>query len=237
MTLFMLLLAEMIPAAADSLSKLGVFFNVLIFEMFLMIVLMCYVARMYNKSASGDEPIPDWMRRYIFDDLSYRLWVRKRKKKDRIETYMVGATVKRNENAFNKESEIQAKEVEKNNEKPRVQVSNCNAYETTDINGNKMEINEMETKSSSNHCESETTFEPPIFNTKETHQNEISFKTISTSLALLLKRKNDLLVAQHDKEQQNKRFYREWTVCAMTLDRISLISFVFIVLVTCFIIF
>jgi len=86
MTLFMLLLSEMIPAAADALSKLGIFFNVLIIEMVVMIFAMCYVARMYHKT-SGDKPITRWMRKYVFEYFSYKLRIRDRGVEKRKEFY------------------------------------------------------------------------------------------------------------------------------------------------------
>ncbi|XP_066926734.1 neuronal acetylcholine receptor subunit alpha-2-like isoform X2 [Clytia hemisphaerica] len=79
MTLFMLLLMNMIPASSNPLSRLGVFFNCLVAESVLMIMCVCFVSRMHQTYPNTEKRIPLWMRRYVFDWLSYKLGIRKMK--------------------------------------------------------------------------------------------------------------------------------------------------------------
>ena len=75
MTLFMWLLAEKIPAASDSMSKLGIFFNALTVAMVAMVFGMSFVSSMHHKRI-GDKSIPKWLRMYVFEFLAYKLGVR-----------------------------------------------------------------------------------------------------------------------------------------------------------------
>ena len=62
MTVFMLVVADIIPATSDVIPLVGIFFNVSMIEMVFMIIVLCYVMRFYHKGAS-DPPMPLWMRR------------------------------------------------------------------------------------------------------------------------------------------------------------------------------
>jgi Neurotransmitter-gated ion-channel transmembrane region. len=256
----MLLLSEMIPAASDSLSKLGIFFNVLIIEMVVMIFVMCHVARMYNKSV-GDKPISHWMRTYIYDGLSYRLYVRKRNKRDHVEAYTIETMFKRNENALDevargngkeineRETEINEEESENNHTKPRVttpkQSDNESDINNKEITNNNIKFRGISTENGSVHTKPTLTRFKKMgksvmhhnAETGKSNESRLSINSVATSVVRLMKRKNDLLIAQRDGERKNKRFFREWKVCAMTFDRMALISFTMIVLVTFFAIF
>jgi len=249
MTLFMLVLADMIPAAADSLSKLGVFFNILIIEMFVMLIVMCYLSKMYNKSAD-DEPIPTWMRTYIFDYLSYKLCIHKRTKIIYKETHAIKTI--RNRYTLDEvmieneeETKINAEKTENNNEKPRVTMAK--QRENTDVGAEQNDENNDSLKFRSISIGSDLGASKPnttytIFDiieesaSRENEDTHVSFKSMATSIARLMKRKNDLLISQRDSERKNKRLIREWKVCAMTFDRLALISFTLMVFVTGFVI-
>ena len=62
MTVFMLVVADIIPATSDVVPLVGVFFTVSMVEMVIMIIVICYVMRMHHKTAS-DPPMPIWMRK------------------------------------------------------------------------------------------------------------------------------------------------------------------------------
>ena len=81
-TLFMWLLAEKIPAASDSMSKVGIFFNTLTVVMVAMVFGMSFVAGMHHKRV-GDKSIPEWLRVYVFDFLAYKLGIRNRGNRDK----------------------------------------------------------------------------------------------------------------------------------------------------------
>lgn len=80
MTLFMWLLAEKIPAASDSMSRLGIFFNVFTVMMVVMVFGMVFVAVMHHKKI-GDEPLPTWLRTFVFNWLAFKVGIRSRESK------------------------------------------------------------------------------------------------------------------------------------------------------------
>jgi len=62
MTVFMLVVAEIIPATSDVIPLVGIFFSASMIEMVIMIVVLCYILRLYHKGAE-DPPMPDWIKR------------------------------------------------------------------------------------------------------------------------------------------------------------------------------
>lgn len=78
MTVFMLVVAEMIPPTSEVVPLVGIFFNCAMVEMVLMIIILCIVLKFYHKQPS-DPPMPRWMRKYILNWLSYALHVRHRR--------------------------------------------------------------------------------------------------------------------------------------------------------------
>ena len=64
MTVFMLVVAEIIPATSDFIPLVGIFFGASMVEMMVMIIVLCYIMRLHHKSAS-DPPMSPWMRRYV----------------------------------------------------------------------------------------------------------------------------------------------------------------------------
>lgn len=76
MTVFMLVVADIIPATSEVIPLVGIFFSSAMVEMVLMIVTLCYVMRLYHKEP-GDPPMSWWMRKYILDWLSYKMGIRR----------------------------------------------------------------------------------------------------------------------------------------------------------------
>jgi len=204
----MLLLAEMIPAAADSLSKLGIFFNVLIIEMVFMIFMMCYVARMYNKSV-GDKPISHWMRTYIFENLSYKLFVRERKTEKGKEGYPMEAVIEEGESVSEKSTDSSV------------------------ISSRKVSVGFSKFKQMGKSVIKQNVEE----DIKNGTTRRPSFSSMADTVTQLMKRKNDLMVAQLNEERKEKRFFYEWRICAITMDRVCLIVFTLLFLVTTLAIF
>lgn len=62
MTVFMLVVADIIPATSDVIPLVGIFFGASMIEMVVMIVVLCYVMRLYHKG-DGDAPMGPWMRK------------------------------------------------------------------------------------------------------------------------------------------------------------------------------
>ena len=236
MTLFMLLLAEMIPAAADSLSKLGIFFNVLIVEMVVMIFMMCYVARMYTKTI-GDKPIPRWMRTYVFDNLSYKLFVRERKTKKPTEKFRMEVVVEESETTSEKSTDCSENSSRKGStsESPR----KVSATESNRLLENKESDKETQAakkrlafsrfKQMGKSIINQNTVEEDSKSNKPT---QVSFTSMAYTVTQLMKRKNDLLFAQLNEERKERQFFYEWRICAITLDRVCLIVFTLMFFVT-----
>lgn len=65
MTVFMLVVAEIIPATSDVVPLVGIFFMASMVEMVIMIIVICYVMQLHHKTAS-DPPMSIWMRRFVF---------------------------------------------------------------------------------------------------------------------------------------------------------------------------
>jgi len=78
MTVFMLVVAEIIPPTSEAIPLVAAFFSAAMVEMVLMIIVLCYVMKIYHK-APNDPPMPLWMRRLVLEWLSFKLGIRKRK--------------------------------------------------------------------------------------------------------------------------------------------------------------
>uniref|UniRef100_A0A7M5URL0 Neurotransmitter-gated ion-channel transmembrane domain-containing protein n=2 Tax=Clytia hemisphaerica TaxID=252671 RepID=A0A7M5URL0_9CNID len=84
MTVFMLVVADIIPATSDVIPLVGIFFSASMIEMVIMIVVLCYIMRLYHKGPN-DPPMPLWMKKYIYDWLSYKMRVRKQSRKQSLQ--------------------------------------------------------------------------------------------------------------------------------------------------------
>lgn len=80
MTVFMLVVADIIPATSEVIPLVGVFFSAAMVEMVFMIIVLCYVMQLYHKEPE-DPPMSWWMRKYILDWLAYKVKVRKEEDK------------------------------------------------------------------------------------------------------------------------------------------------------------
>ncbi|XP_066925495.1 neuronal acetylcholine receptor subunit alpha-10-like [Clytia hemisphaerica] len=92
MTVFMLIVGEIIPPTSDSVPLVATFFSAVMLEMVLMVVILCYVLKFHFKTK--EDEMPRWMRRLILDNLSYSLGIRPRSKKKEKTEETLGDKVK-----------------------------------------------------------------------------------------------------------------------------------------------
>jgi len=76
MTVFMLVVADIIPATSEVIPLVGIFFSAAMIEMVFLIIVLCYIMQLYHKEPD-DPPMPWWMRKYLLDWLAYKVKVRK----------------------------------------------------------------------------------------------------------------------------------------------------------------
>lgn len=73
----MLIVDELIPATSDSVPLVIVFFTSIMLEMVVLLIVMCYILRLYLKSPD-DGPMPKWMRTHVYENLSFKLGIRRK---------------------------------------------------------------------------------------------------------------------------------------------------------------
>jgi len=74
MTVFMLIVGEIIPPTSDTVPLVATFFSTVMLEMVLMVLLLCYILKLHFKTT--DDVMPTWMRKLVLDRLSYTLRIR-----------------------------------------------------------------------------------------------------------------------------------------------------------------
>lgn len=80
LTVFMLIVAEMIPASSETIPMLGIFFTCVMIQMVLMVFAMCYSLNLHFKDPTPDNQIGKWTRMIVYNCLAYRLGLRKKAK-------------------------------------------------------------------------------------------------------------------------------------------------------------
>ena len=81
LTVFMLIVADMIPASSESIAMLGIFFTFVMIEMVLMVFAMCYTLNLHFREPNAENRIGKWTRAIIYNRLAIHLGIRKREKK------------------------------------------------------------------------------------------------------------------------------------------------------------
>ena len=81
LTVFMLIVADMIPASSESVPMLGIFFTFVMIEMVLMLSAMCYTLNLHFKEPNAENRIGKWTRAIVYNRLAIHLGIRKREKK------------------------------------------------------------------------------------------------------------------------------------------------------------
>ena len=80
LTVFMLIVAEMIPASSETIPMLGIFFTCVMIQMVLMVFAMCYSLNLHFKDPTPDNQIGKWTRMIVYNCLAYRLGLRRKLK-------------------------------------------------------------------------------------------------------------------------------------------------------------
>ncbi|XP_066918816.1 neuronal acetylcholine receptor subunit alpha-7-like [Clytia hemisphaerica] len=78
LTVFMLIVADMIPANSEIVPMLGIFFTCVMIEMVLMVFAMCYTLNLHFKEPNAENRIGKWTRAIVYNRLAIYLGVRKR---------------------------------------------------------------------------------------------------------------------------------------------------------------
>lgn len=69
-TVFMLLIAEMIPESSTHIAVVEVYFVFCMMLIILVIVALCFISRLYNRSRI-DPPMGEWTGKYVFERLAF----------------------------------------------------------------------------------------------------------------------------------------------------------------------
>ena len=80
MTVFMLIVADLVPASSETIPLLGIFFTAVMVEMVLMVFTMCYVLKLHLKEPDDGKEISPFMRRFVYDFLAIKFQIRKGKR-------------------------------------------------------------------------------------------------------------------------------------------------------------
>jgi Neurotransmitter-gated ion-channel transmembrane region. len=83
MTVFMLIVTDMVPASSETIPLLGVFFTAVMIEMVLMVFVMCYVLKLHLMEPEDDEEISPFMRRFLYNYLSFKFRIRRNTDKEK----------------------------------------------------------------------------------------------------------------------------------------------------------
>eukprot|EP00795_Rhopilema_esculentum_P006153 gene6153-11546_t len=208
MTVFMLVVADIIPATSEVIPLVGVFFSAAMVEMVIMIIVLCYVMRLYHKEPE-DPPMPWWMRKYVLDWLSYKVKVRKQEEtgENDNEEYVQMLPFQRRSSV----SEGSGSAKEEDNKDLQLWVRNTMPHKNS------------QTKSDARHC-------------KHGFSGHDRSSSRSGELAAIAK-KLDFIVERLRGEDDDSRIKSEWRIVAMTIDYCLLHCFVILLLLTIIICF
>lgn len=252
MTVFMLIVGEIIPPTSDTVPLVASFFSAVMVEMVLMIIILCYILKL-NFKTSTDDPMPNWMRKIVLDRLSYVLGVRKRQNKTNPHQQPSSRAVHDNNSTFNMEKEME-KKIKDMMKKDNNNHNNDNGHvigngaTMAHNNGNGHVIGNGATiafvkngQLHRNNNDVTNTFEncflseTPIqtFRNKEaTPPPPPPPRSDNTAYLKLLSRKVDVFIQRFLDEDEENFAKEEWRICAMTLDKVSLIFFSVVFTVT-----
>ncbi|XP_066913379.1 neuronal acetylcholine receptor subunit alpha-3-like [Clytia hemisphaerica] len=206
MTVFMLVVAEIIPATSDVVPLVGVFFTASMIEMVIMIVVLCYIMRLYHKGPN-DPPMPLWMKKYILNWLSFLVGIRAREKNiNKSRSSNLNNTFNSSHrNAFN------------NNATPNEQMTLLNKY-----NRNSNEYNKENWKKKA------------LCNLNASKCGDVGYMAPSGRLteAQLVVSKLDVFIERLRTMDEEDEVKNEWRTVAMTIDRCLLVIFFLVYIVT-----
>lgn len=216
----MLIVDDLIPATSDTVPLVIVFFTSVLLEMVVMMIVMCYILRLYLKSPE-DEPMSKWMRHYIYDNLAYKLGMRRKGSGSSTNHVTV------NGGAFEMENLGDSKRGRE--ELPPGWFPSSRGFTHQGLNGSTAVINRANGKSTWNTTTTRTTRPLPNGNgVTRPHKDRNGTYQLDTVFMM----KIDTIIQRFDKEDEEKDKLNEWRVCAMTIDRSALIVFSIILLAT-----
>ena len=241
MTVFMLVVADIIPPTSDVIPLVGAFFSVTIVEVVMMIIVLCYVMKLYHKGPT-DPAMPLWMRKLVLEWLSYKLRIRKK-------------------HQLSGRSNLQ--NMQKLNEHHDGVFSSQIVYRECRRRSSNISFRECQRRSSNISYYDKTAMEWfPRYNSIDRRHNSIDRRrpsiannkrpdikidnweignvspTSPKSLTMTdlemtsLNRKIDILIEKLLSDEKDAHTKNEWRICAQTIDRFLLISFFAILLVT-----
>ena len=77
MTVFMLIVTDMVPASSETIPLLGIFFTAVMIEMVLMVFVMCYVLKLHLMEPDDEEEISPLMRRFLYNYFAFKFRIRR----------------------------------------------------------------------------------------------------------------------------------------------------------------
>lgn len=191
----------MIPPTSEVIPLVGIFFNAAMVEMVLMIVSLCVVIRFYHKQAT-DPAMPDWMRKYVLDHLSYKLGVRSKKPCRNI--------------TKNTQSSIELTYISKGTGKVRLESTQMSSMSSS--TGTRRIIPNGIT-----HRRPDKTEQRSI-TASETSDGMMELDGVSKKL--------DTIIDKLSQRERDERYRQEWRIVAMTFDKCLLIAFCFVIVLT-----
>jgi len=213
MTVFMLVVADIIPATSDVIPLVGIFFSASMVEMVVMIVVLCYMMRLHHKGPT-DPPMSLWMRKFVLDWLSYQVRIR----------------VKEDPNTSKTASQQFLALSKANQNKQPLLINNQQDISSKVLKSLKTntEISWEETKTKvSLHTHNNR-------NGDLLYYNKNNFNQTKYTEAEMLLQKIDILIDKlHDMDEEDQ-VKTEWRIVAMTIDRILLVFFAIVFIVTLF---
>eukprot|EP00794_Sanderia_malayensis_P013706 gene13706-15135_t len=196
MTVFMLVVADMIPPTSDVIPLVGIFFNTAMVEMVLMIISLCVVIRLYHKQPL-DPPMPAWVRKHILDKLSYTLHVRSR------------MTNTKNTNQQQQQQKVSVELKFMPNNKPNL---THEIQQTTPL---------MLQHQRSRRLLKHPNGLPQRRWDRNEHANEDEYSTMEADM---IAKKMDVIIDKMDQKEKDEKIKLEWRIVAMTIDRCMILE-------------
>ena len=196
LTVFMLIVAEMIPASSETVPMLVIFFTGVMVEMVLMVFAMSYTLNLHLKEPTEYNRIGKWTRKIVYDRLAVVFCIRNR------DLYSVSAGIKMMNGHF---AGAHANSI----------------HSSTNGSFNKIEMNGCVKKKKTEPVLPQGERSPPCDKCNnvrpENDENSVTNKLLKKGLKMSEDKLKD--------EEYIKTVKNEFVVCAKTFDVLALISF------------
>ena len=214
MTVFMLIVGEIIPPTSDSIPLVAIFFSAVMLEMVFMVIILCYILKLVFKTEKDE--MPYWMKYYVLDRLSYTLGVRSRRRKKEDEcgndVETLGDKVK---------TVLELKSINQSNG-----LLNGTVASVTFVKNGALHRHGGDVNQTFENCFMNGTTDQPLQQEKMeiAADNSVAMRRLNTKLDIFLEK------ILHEEEADFCK--QQWRICALTIDRLSLYLFGMIFLVT-----